>query len=225
MNKYHERNIRAYNQKAAAYDNTLDGKLTKRFKDLLVDVILANDSAVQPAFDTNMADAVDATIRVETCSVSVLDVGCGNGTFLAKLSEQKNVRGFGVDLSPQMIANAKSLHPSFVFAVSGCEAIPFDDNSMDIITVCAAYHHFPDVDKFASEAKRLLRAGGHIYIADIGLPALIKPFVNLLMPLSKGGDVRVYSHKEISSTFSSAGFRFVTVVKKGHIQVVVLAKT
>jgi len=210
MNKYHEKNIRAYNQKADVYDNTLDGKLTGKFKDLLVDVILTND--------------VGITMPEGTCSVSVLDVGCGNGAFLSRLSKRKNINGFGVDLSPQMIANAKALHPSFVFAVSGCEAIPFDDNSMDIITVCAAYHHFPDVDKFASEAKRLLRAGGHIYIADIYLPAPIRFFVNLIMPLSKGGDVKVHSHKEISSTFSSAGFRFVNVVKNGHIQVVILAK-
>ena len=205
MNKYHEKNLGEYNKKADIYDSTLDGKFTEKFKDLLVDAILTNDAVIKPL-------------------PSVLDVGCGNGTFLSKLSKRKNISGFGVDLSPQMIANAKTLYPSFVFAVSGCEAIPFDDNSMDIITVCAAYHHFPDVDKFASEAKRLLRAGGHIYIADICLPAPIRFFVNLIMPLSKGGDVKVHSHKEISSTFSSAGFRFVNVVKKGHIQVVILAK-
>ena len=35
--------------------------------------------------------------------------------------------------------------------------IPFDDGLFDLITVCAAYHHFPDVRAFAAEAFRLLK--------------------------------------------------------------------
>ena len=201
MNKYHEKNILAYDKKACGYDKTFDGKFTAKFKMLLIDSVLIN------------------AMFAGASPVSVLDVGCGNGAFLSKLSERKGVSGFGVDLSPQMIANAKALYPSFVFEVSGCEAIPFDDNSMDIITVCAAYHHFPNVDAFAAEASRLLRTDGSLYVADICLPAPIRAFVNLLMPLSKDGDVRVYSKKEIASTFEAFGFRLVNATTQGYVQI------
>jgi ubiquinone/menaquinone biosynthesis C-methylase UbiE len=200
MNKYHQKNIKAYDEKATNYNNTLDGRLTEKFKNLLVDNILAS-------VDKNSSHAV-------------LDVGCGNGTLLTKLSKVMRIAGFGVDLSPQMIANAKIRNPEFDFIASGCESIPFSSSSMDIITVCSAYHHFPDVNKFANEANRLLKTGGRLYIADINLPIIIRQLVNLMLPLSKDGDVRIYSKKEILETFQAKGFRFVDISKNGHIQIV-----
>ena len=231
MNKYHEMNIKAYDEKADNYNNTLDGRMTEAFKNLLVEKVLANASANSALVTTTSVSNVsvfdvDFTNVDEkgTCKVleryAVLDVGCGNGTLLSKLSKVMRIVGFGVDLSPQMIANAKALCPEFSFAVSGCESVPFDDKSMDIITVCCAFHHFPDVNKFANEASRLLKAEGHLYIADINLPIVIRHIVNLLMPLSKGGDVKIYSQKEIASTFEAIGFRLVNATKRGYIQIV-----
>ena len=241
MNKYHEKNIKAYDEKADNYNNTLDGRLTEKFKNLLVEKILANASANSELVTTTDVDSVpvfDVVVtnvdEKGTCEVlepsAILDVGCGNGTLLSKLSKVMPVAGFGVigfgvDLSPQMIANAKALCPEFSFAVSGCESIHFDDSSMDIVTVCCAYHHFPDVDKFASEASRLLKTSGHLYIADIHLPIVIRHIVNLLMPLSKGGDVKIYSQKEIASTFEAIGFRLISATKRGYVQIVHFQKT
>ena len=198
MSGYIEKNIKAYDQKADDYDNTPDGKFTEKFKQLLLANISVQDGD------------------------RVLDVGCGNGSLLSRLAQANKIEGFGTDISPQMIKNAAIRCPAFRFAVSGCETIPFDDHSMDIITVCAAYHHFPDVGGFALEAKKLLRPGGSIYVAEIYLPAIIRPVVNLFLPLSKDGDVKFYSSREIAGTF--AEFRAVKVVRKGHIQVVQLQR-
>ncbi|HBK41695.1 class I SAM-dependent methyltransferase [Proteiniphilum sp. UBA1028] len=38
-----------------------------------------------------------------------------------------------------------------------CEETPFLDQTFDTITVCSAYHHFPDAKGFAREAYRLLK--------------------------------------------------------------------
>ena len=200
MNNYIEKNIKAYNKKASNYDETLDGRFTEKFKNLLRENINISDND------------------------SILDVGCGNGTLLSKIADAKKINGFGIDISPQMIENAKIRHPQFEFIASGCEKIPFSDNSMDIVTVCAAYHHFPNVNAFALEAKRLIKPDGNLYIADIYLPALIRPIANILLPFSKDGDVKFYSCNEITDTFSNAGFCFVRVVKKGHIQIVQLQR-
>ena len=196
MRDYSEKNRKAYDKKASNYDNTFDGKFTKTFKNLLLANMLIHDND------------------------SVLDVGCGNGTLLSKLAEKNTIQGFGIDISPQMIQHAKARYPEFNFVVSGCENIPFDDNSMDIITVCAAYHHFPNVDAFALEAKRIIKPNGNVYIAEAHIPAIIRPIVNTFLPFSKDGDVKFYSCAEIISTFSNAGFRLVNVMKKGHIQIV-----
>ena len=144
-----QKNIKAYDKKADNYDNTYDGKFTEKFKSLLLAAVEIKDG------------------------YSVLDIGCGNGTLLSRFAENKSIKGFGTDLSPKMIENAKVRHPELQFAIADCENIPFDDGSMDIITVCAAYHHFPNVHAFAAEAKRLLKKRGSLYIAEIYLPPII----------------------------------------------------
>jgi len=188
------KNIRAYDKKADIYDNTFDGRFTAKFKDLLVANMVIKDGD------------------------SILDVGCGNGTLLSKIAEE--IHGFGVDISPKMIENASACYPAFEFAVSGCEKIPCDDHSMDIITVCAAYHHFPDVGAFAAQAKRLLKQKGSLYIAEIYLPPIIRHAVNIFLPLSKDGDVKFYSREEIVNAFP--GFSLVKAIRQRYIQIIQL---
>lgn len=195
-----EKNIKTYNKKADDYDNTLDGKFTEKFKNLLVDIVNVNDGDF------------------------VLDVGCGNGTLLSKLSRSKSIQGFGTDISPEMIKNAKELHPDFNFATASCEAIPFDDNSMDIIMACCAYHHFPDVNAFAKEVNRLIKPNGNLYIAEVRIPPLLRHIVNIFVPLSPDGDVKFYSSNEIAKTFSTYGFELVNTTKQGYMQIVHLRK-
>ena len=197
---HNEKNIKAYDKKADYYDKTPDGKFTEKFKNLLLDTLAPKEGDY------------------------ILDVGCGNGTLLSKIAATKSVHGYGTDISPQMVKNAASLNPDFRFAVSSCENIPFDSGLMDIITVCAAYHHFPNVDAFADEAKRLMKQGGSLYIAEIYLPPVVRQIANIFLPFSKDGDVKFYSSSVITSTFSSKGFRLVDVKTKRHIQILHLQK-
>ena len=200
MRSYSEKNIKSYDKKADNYENTLDGKLTEKFKKLLIAAVDINDGC------------------------SVLDIGCGNGTLLSRMAKLKQIHGFGVDISSQMIKTASAHYPHLKFATSSCEKLPFDDNSMDIITVCAAYHHFPDVDVFAAEAGRLLKDKGNLYIAEVYFPFVLRHIANIFLPLSRAGDVKFYSPGEIESTFSNVGFHLVKAQINGHIQVIHLQK-
>jgi ubiquinone/menaquinone biosynthesis C-methylase UbiE len=110
------------------------------------------------------------------------------------------------------------------FHASGCDAIPFQDKTMDIITVCAAYHHFPDVEKFSAEAKRLLKPNGMIYIAEIYLPAFWRIVLNPFVPLSKAGDVKFYSPKKIIKNFEKFGFVKTDIKIYESIQIVSIKK-
>lgn len=106
----------------------------------------------------------------------------------------------------------------------GCEKIPFDDRCFDLMTVCAAYHHFPDVRAFASETFRLLKTGGRLYIADVYYPALLRIILNPFVRMSKAGDVKFHAPGAIIKTFEKSGFRNVSLRTVGHIQVVVFQK-
>ena len=197
---FSEKSKAAYNEKADNYDGSPEGKFTRGLQLLLVS---------EMAWRENDA---------------VLDVACGNGSLLEYINRQKPVRGFGADISARMIRNAAARNPAMEFHVSGCKSMPFPESSMDLITVNAAYHHFPDVNAFAKEAGRILKPGGMIYIADMFLPFFLRIPVNPFVPLSKAGDKRFYSPKQIESNFKRYGFEKTAVKLYGHVQIVSMQK-
>ncbi|QOX65957.1 methyltransferase domain-containing protein [Anoxybacterium hadale] len=107
---------------------------------------------------------------------------------------------------------------SFLF--KSCEQVPYPDNTFDAITVCAAYHHFPDVKNFAKEAYRVLKQDATIYIAEVYYPTVIRVACNPFLPLLKEGDVKFYSPHEIITTIKGAGFIDQSYRINGHIQIV-----
>jgi len=196
LNKYERRSAVAYNKKAADYDNSREGKFTLEYNMLLSEIVKIK--------------AGDA----------VLDVACGNGRLLKMFADQYSFDGYGVDISEKMIEQAKSLNPSIKFVVGPCEPLPFEDNTFDIITVSAAYHHFPNVSSFAKEAYRVLKKGGVIHIADLNLPAIVRAIYNPLLPLLRAGDVKLYSPDEIKETLKGAGFQKVSyIIIDGKVQI------
>jgi len=157
---------------------------------------------------------------------SILDIACGTGSLLAAMNNRTQIRGYGIDISERMIENAIASNPGMEFHVSGCENTPFPDCSMDVLIVCAAYHHFPDVTAFAKEAARVLKQSGLIYIADVYAPSFIKALINPFVPLLfKDGDVRFYSPKEIIRSFAQFGFEKLDVRTSGTLQIVTMRKS
>ena len=196
MNRFERRSRIAYDKKAADYDSSFEGKFTENFKTFLLDVV-----PLQNGFH-------------------VLDVACGNGRLLKQFAEKADIIGYGVDLSENMIREAKQLNPDMTFCVGTCDEIPFADQTFDAITVSASYHHFPHVARFASEAYRLLKNGRTITIAEVYYPAVVRILCNPLVPLMKDGDVRFYSPREIMQTLGNAGFQDQTFFTRDNIQIV-----
>lgn len=93
------------------------------------------------------------------------------------------------------------------------------------MTVSAAFHHFPDIEKFAAEAERTVRHGGMICIAEVYLPDVLRVICNPFVRLSRSGDVRFYSPKEIVSLFEARGFSEDSVLLDGMTQLVTLRRT
>ena len=200
MFDYNKKSRKAYNKKADGYDDSFEGRFTLKFRELLLSEITLDVNA------------------------NVLDVACGNGSLLAALNKKTPINGFGIDIAENMIKNASVKTPDMVFRTSGCESIPFEDSSMDLITVSAAYHHFPDTTAFAKEANRVLKTKGKIYIAEIYLPLFLRMILNPFVPLMPDGDVRFYSPKKIIRNFERFGFQKIDIKIHGSIQIVALQK-
>ena len=200
MKDYNAYSKIAYNNKADNYNDSPEGKFTKKFKDLLCKIIVVEKG------------------------INILDVACGNGTLLKMLSAKNEINGYGIDISDKMISNARKNCRDMVFKVSGCEAIPFESNFFELMTVCAAYHHFPDTDSFAREAARVIKKNGYLYIAEVFLPSILRILCNPFIKLSKDGDFKFYSPKKIVHHFERYGFQYNKVVISENVQIVCMQK-
>ena len=199
--KFERRSFRSYQKIADHYDDSPEGRYTLAFKELLLEMIQIPDGS------------------------KVLDVACGNGRLLEMMSRRQPLSGFGVDISDKMVENARRLNPSMVFRQACCDALPFEDASMDVVTVCAAYHHFPDVDAFAREAWRTLKPDGKLYIAEVYYPRWLRALCNPLIRFSRAGDVRLYSPEEILRVMEKVGFQRDTQRIQGYIQILSVQKS
>ena len=140
------------------------------------------------------------------------------------LAEKSTFYGHGVDISDKMIEQAKKINPNMDFYIAGCENLPFENGKIDIITVCAAFHHFPNIQKFAEEAERVMKKGGILYIAEVYLPTILRVICNPFLKFSRAGDVKFYSSNEIVSLFENNGFVKKDIEIDGKVQIVKLQR-
>ena len=180
---------------AKQYDDNFMGKGSKRFyRDLLKELEIAEGD-------------------------SVLDVGCGTGYILSCIGEQRQIQGFGLDVSEPMIAVAKEKHQGYEFVVGDCAKRPYDDASMDVVTACMAYHHFPNQEGFRKEVFRVLKPGGRFYLCDPRFPWIVRGFFNTFF-----NDSGFRTVKRNEKDFEQTGFRKVRSVKDLYVQVICFEK-
>jgi SAM-dependent methyltransferase len=93
----------------------------------------------------------------------VLEVGAGTGTMLHALRE-RGADAEGVELRQDLIDEARRFFgPLPIQRVTGT-ALPFPDNSFDIVVSFDVFEHIADSDAHLSEVRRVLRPGGSYLI-------------------------------------------------------------
>jgi SAM-dependent methyltransferase len=92
---------------------------------------------------------------------AVLDIGCGNGMYVAVLAQRRH-EGFvtGVDLSRGMLAAAARVAPGTPLAQADAQHLPFRDTSFDIVLAMHMLYHVPDRALALREVRRVLTPGG-----------------------------------------------------------------
>ena len=101
----------------------------------------------------------------------VLDVATGGGhTALAFASIARRV--VACDLTEPMLAAARAhvrshSGASVEFVAGDAGALPFRDESFDVVTCRTAAHHFADVAAAVRQIHRVLRPGGSLLLQDI----------------------------------------------------------
>jgi len=137
---------------------------------------------------------------------SILDVGCGTGALLALLKRPR-VKLAGADISSKMVAEArKRLGTSADVRVADSEKLPWKAGSFDLVVTTDSLHHWPRPLQAFAEMRRVLRKGGHVVVADVTAPPVLKQLSNWIAQFGKEGDVRVYSATELDLMLREVGF-------------------
>nr|WP_200240038.1 methyltransferase domain-containing protein [Thiohalocapsa halophila] len=113
-------------------------------------------------------------------SLTVVDVGAGRTCHFDPGPKGKHVsRIVGIDISREEMAHNPLLDDRVVADV--CEAIPLDDDSVDLIVGRSVIEHLPDNRAFLQNAFRVLRPGGRLIVCFSNRYA---PFalINQLLP-------------------------------------------
>lgn len=130
---------------------------------------------------------------------TVLDVGCGSGDF-TRLLASKCEKVLGVDISPEMISNAKSLskdYKNIEFEVADVFEKDFTPESFDCVVSIATFHHYC-VEHALQTCYNFVKPGGFILVLDIYKPVTIFDYfisafssiTNVFYNITKNGFLR-----------------------------------
>ncbi|MGA7674097.1 MAG: class I SAM-dependent methyltransferase [Rhizomicrobium sp.] len=141
-----------------------------------------------------------------------LDLGCGGGHVGFALAPHVG-EIVAYDLSEAMlaavVAEAKARGISNLVALQGAvEMLPFADASFDFVATRYSAHHWRDVPRALSEARRVLKPGGRAMFMDVVAPEapLLDTFLQTVELLRDPSHVRDYSVREWTAMLQRAGF-------------------
>ncbi len=106
-------------------------------------------------------------------SVTFLDLGCGGGRLIAHLYDRApTYRLFGLDHSQEMIALSEQVNQEGIerghvtFDCSSVSHLPYDQNSMQIVTANETVQFWPDIPTAFAEVYRVLKQEGSFFIIN-----------------------------------------------------------
>jgi ubiquinone/menaquinone biosynthesis C-methylase UbiE len=155
-----DRDVQAFDERAASYESGRHGQLHKEISDRVVELALSCRPAPR----------------------RVLDVGCGTGYVLRRLAARLPGASefLGVDPAPKMIEVARSTSSdkrlSFIRATA--ERLPADEGAYDLVVSTTSFDHWADQAAGIRECARVLAPGGALVLTD--------QFSNLLWPTMRG---------------------------------------
>ena len=105
-------------------------------------------------------------------NLTLLDVGCGFGGTIAHINERfSDMHLIGLNLDERQLERARSLvaplnNNVISFQQGNACALPFPDQSFDVVLAVECIFHFPDRTQFFKEAHRVLKPDGYLALSD-----------------------------------------------------------
>ena len=139
---------------------------------------------------------------------NLIDIGCGPGGFLCAVQKRfPDIQLNALDLSEEMVRETQErLGPSAVAIVGDSEHMPLESERYEIVTCNMSIHHYPHAQDAVNEMYRILKPGGTLLLNDMDCASPIRALANWAFPRLPGGDVKMYTRREITQMIQEAGF-------------------
>lgn len=107
-------------------------------------------------------------LKKEKKPFRVLDVGCGNGWFTAKMASLSHTKVVGLDLNLPELEQAQRVfgNSTTAFCYANIFEEVFKKESFDKVILNASIQYFPSLDLLFSALFRVLKPNGEIHILD-----------------------------------------------------------
>lgn len=151
--------------------------------------------------------------RGEDRPVAMLDAGCGDGYWLARLGDIPGVRLTGVDFNPVRVERAKEAAPSATVVCGDLQSLSAD-NPFDVVLLNQVIEHVRDDVGLLRVVKGLIRPGGKLIL---GAPNEGSWFHRIRHLYARGGPtdhVHFYVESELRHKLEQAGFEVRNVLRE-----------
>lgn len=153
--------------------------------------VLARQAFLDGGFYTPIMDALCELAIAHGGAGTVLDVGCGEGSYCTRLAKELNARLIGVDVSKEAVRVAAARHKNAAWLCATAAHLPVADGSIDLLTSLFAI-------TLPEEYRRVLREDG-TFIQVLAAPDHLLGLKSIIYP--------TLTHKEKISTPELPGFR------------------
>lgn len=164
-----------------------------------------------PHIELNCAEAEVYERLLPLDNKHILELGCGNAAKtrdIAKKGINRRITALEVDV----IAHENNLRasdlPNVRFILAGAQAIPLQDESVDIVLMFKSLHHVPleFMEDSLREIRRVLKPAGLAYISE---PVFAGDFNEILSLFNNEKEVREAAFKTLKSAVDAGWFHLV----------------
>lgn len=113
---------------------------------------------------------------------TILDLAAGTGSSSVAFTGP-GIKVIATDFSEGMLAEGRKRHPELDFRFADATKLPFEDASVDAVTISFGIRNVVDVPKALTEMYRVLKPGGRVVICEFSKATLpgFKQFYNFYL--------------------------------------------
>jgi len=152
----------------------------------------------------------------------LLDDGCGSGLF-SYMAIRAGAAVMGIDAASGLLEVARHRNPDNNFLEEDLEALPFTDDSFDVVTAFNSLQYAGNFETALEEAKRVLKPGGRLVIGIWDKPeqseatTILKAISSLLPPPPPGtpGPFALSEDGKMEAVLHKAGLKLISKSQVG----------